>query len=344
MRVRASLGAAALLLLLPEQAAASDAEDLLQKGLADLEAGRVAEACPALRKSFRLEKQPRTLFHLAECEEKAGRIATAALHYDEYLDMFERLSPPEQQAEGDREKQSFKRRERLEADIPRVTFKLPESAPVGTKVTRVTKQSADAVPVALGVPLPIDPGEHWVMTEPPGGTRWEKRFFVQKGDRQLIELSVSTKDDESKMVRYSKPVEPVPVLMPQEAHDNSGRRLATWISAGVGAAGIVTGIVTGAVAWSQKGVVSSNCRGGLCSLEGEDAADLASTMGTVSTVAFPIGLAGLGVALVLILTEPEEARLGAAPRRAVARDRRVPAIDAGLSGRGDGFVGARWVW
>lgn len=345
VRSRTSLGAAALLLLLvPGRAAASDAEDLLQKGLADLEAGRVAEACPALRKSFRLEKRAQTLFHLAECEEKAERIATAALHYDEYLDMFERLSPPEQQAEGDREKQAFKRREKLEADIPRVTFKLPESAPVGTKVTRVTKQSADPVPVALGVALPIDPGEHWVMTEPPGGTRWEKRFFVQKGDRQVIELSVASKDDESKMVRYSKPVEPVPVLMPPEEYDNSGRRLATWIIGGVGAAGIVTGIVTGAIAWSQKGVVSSNCREGLCNLEGESAADLASTTGTVSTVAFPIGVVGIGTAIVLILTEPEEGRLGAAPRRRVAGDRRVPAVDVSVSGRGDGFVGARWVW
>lgn len=309
-----------------------------------MEADRIADACPALRKSFRLEKRARTLFHLAECEERAGRIATAALHYDEYLNMFERLSPPEQRDEGDREKQAFKRREKLEADIPRVTFKLPASAPVGTKVTRGADKSPDPVPVALGVPLPIDPGEHWVRTEVPGGSPRDKRFFVQKGDRLVIDLTVATEDDGPKTIRYSKPVEPVPVLMPPEEYDNSGRRLATWISGGIGVAGIVTGIVTGAVAWSQKGVVSSNCREGLCNLEGEEAADLASAMGTVSTVAFPVGLAGIGVALVLILTEPEEGRLGAAPRRQVAKDRRVPAVDVSVSGRGDGFVGARWVW
>ncbi|HSO00395.1 MAG TPA: hypothetical protein VLS89_19015, partial [Candidatus Nanopelagicales bacterium] len=174
LRLGVSALGAALLLLPAAPAAASEAEDLFQKGQADLEAGRLAEACPALRKSFRMEKRPMVLFHLAECEERAGRIATAALHYDEYLDLFERLSPPEQRGEGEREKQAFKRRERLDADIPRVTFKLSESAPVGTKVTRVTKQGTDPVPVALGVALPIDPGEHWVMTQPPGGARWEK--------------------------------------------------------------------------------------------------------------------------------------------------------------------------
>ncbi|EYF02888.1 tetratricopeptide repeat protein [Chondromyces apiculatus] len=322
---------------------AGDADDLFQKGMADLEAGRLDTACPALRKSFRFEKRPTTLFHLAECEDRAGRIATAALHYDEYLDLFERLSPPEQQAEGERERKAFKRRETLDGDIPRVTFRLPESAPVGTKVTRVTKQGGDPVPVALGVALPIDPGEHWVMTQPPGGARWEKRFFVQKGDRQTIALSVSSPDDDAKMVRYSRPLEPVPALLPPEEYDNSGRRIATWTAGGIGAAGVVTGIVTGAVAWSQKGVVNSNCRDGLCNTKGESAADLASTMGTVSTIAFPIGLAGLAVAVVLILTEPEQGRLGAAPQRAVI-GRAAPAIDVSVSRQGDGFVGATWIW
>jgi hypothetical protein len=114
--------------------------------------------------------------------------------------------------------------------------------------------------VALGVPLPIDPGEHYVMTQPPGGTRWEKRFFVQKGDRQTLDLTVASPDDDAKTVRYSKPLEPVPALLPPLERGTSGQRIAAYVAGGIGAAGLLTGIVTGAIVWSQKSVISSNCR------------------------------------------------------------------------------------
>ena len=324
-------------------AAADDGQEFFEKGVADLEAGRYDAACPVLLRAYRLDKRPIALFKLAECQEKAGRIATAALHYDEYLDLFERLSPPERRDEGEREREAFKRREQMEKDIPRVTFKLPETSPVGTKVTRVTKAGGDPIPVALGIPLPIDPGEHYVMTEPPGGTRWEKRFFIQKGDRQTIELRVASPDDDAKSVRYSKPLEPVPALLPPLERGTSGQRIAAYIAGGIGGVGLVTGIVTGAIAWSQKGVVNSNCRGGLCNLEGQDAADLASTTGAVSSVAFPIGLVGVATAVILILTEPEPSRLGRTPRPAVAA-RPAPVIDVRTAGQPEGYVGARWVW
>ena len=323
-------------------AAASDAEDLFHKAVEDMEARRYDAACPALRKSYRLEKRAQTLFRLAECEEKAGRIATAALHYDEYLDMFERLSPPEQRQEAERDRAALARRERLEADIPRVTFKLPQSAPVGTKVMRTTKGGADPVPVTLGVPLPIDPGEHWVTTEPPGGARREKRFFVQKGDRQTIELTVAALDEDAKMVRYSRPLEPVPAMLPPTEEGTSGQRIAAYVAGGIGAAGLVTGIVTGALAWSQKDVVAGNCRNGLCNLEGQDAADMASTMGTISTIGFTVGAVGVVTSVVLFVTEPEQSRLGRAPQRRVGAAP-VPVIHVDARGR-EAMAGARWVW
>ncbi|WP_437975993.1 tetratricopeptide repeat protein [Sorangium sp. So ce295] len=313
--------------------------------MADLQAGRHDAACPLLRKSYRLEKRPRTLFHLAECEERAGRIATAALHYDEYLDALERLSPPEQQDEAARQKLALERRERLDADIPRVTFRLPEAAPKGTKVTRSSKASPDAVPVVLGVPMPVDPGEQWVRTEPPGGPPRDRRFFVNRKERLTIDLTVAQPGDEAKTVRYSRPLEPVPVLLPPAVDDGmSGWRLGGYIAAGVlGLGGIATSVATGVVAAGQKDTITTNCAGGFCNEKGEGAADRAATMGVVSTMALPIGLVGVAGVVLLLVTEPERVRLGRANGPTIVR-RSTPVILVGASGRSEGYVGATWTW
>lgn len=325
-------------------AGATEPEQLFEKGMAELAAGRYEAACPALRKSYRLERRPRTLFHLAECEERAGRIATAALHYDEYLDAFERLSPPEQRDEMERQKLALSRRDKIDADIPWVTFRLPETAPRGTKVTRSSQASPDAVPVVLGVPVPIDPGEHWVRTEAPGGPPRDKRFFVNRRERLTIELTVAQPGDDARMVRYSPPIAPVRAVLPPVVEDGlPARRLVAYIAGGVGLAGIATGAITGAMTWGQKGTIEKNCADGFCNEQGESAADLASTMGAVSTVAFPIGLVGVVTAVVLFATEPEQARLGSGPKPQIAK-RPTPLIAVSASGRPEGYVGARWTW
>ncbi|MGK3989127.1 hypothetical protein WME99_39140 [Sorangium sp. So ce136] len=340
--VAALLGVALLGAAAP--AAAGEPEELFEKGLADLQAGRFGTACPALRKSYRFEKRQRTLFYLAECEERAGRIATAALHYDEFLDAFERLSPPEQKDEADRQKLALERREKLDADIPRVTFRLPETAPVGTKVTRSSKASPDPVPVVLGIPLPIDPGEQWVRTEASGGPARDKRFFVNKRERLTIELTVAEAGDARKTVRYSSPIEQVPSVLPPSLEDGpSGGRIAMYVAGGVGLAALATGVITGAAAWSQKNLVSRNCRRDLCNAEGERAADLASTTGAVSTVAIPIGITGLVIAAVFFVAEPKQAVLGSR-RQPMTTVRSVPVILVNAYRQREAYVGGRWSW
>lgn len=325
-------------------AGASEPEQHFERGMAELQAGRYEAACPALRKSYRLERRPRTLFHLAECEERAGRIATAALHYDEYLDALERLSPPEQRDEAERQKAALSRRDKIDADIPRVTFRLPDTAPKGTKVTRSSKASPDPVPVVLGVPVPVDPGEHWVRTEAPGAPPRDRRFFVNRRERLTIDLSVAQPGDDGRTVRYSPPLEHVPAVLPPAVEDGlPARRLVAYIAGGVGLAGVVTGAIAGAVTWGQKGTIEKNCADGFCNEAGESAADVAGTMGAVSTVAFPIGLAGVAMAVVLLATEPEPARLGRGQGPRVAESP-TPLFVVSASGRLEGYVGARWTW
>jgi hypothetical protein len=70
-------------LLLAAPAAAGDketAKGLFDRGIDQMEAGHYDKACPDIAESYRLDPQPGTLFTLAECEVKRGRLATAVAH------------------------------------------------------------------------------------------------------------------------------------------------------------------------------------------------------------------------------------------------------------------------
>ncbi|MFO0760022.1 MAG: hypothetical protein U0359_26290 [Byssovorax sp.] len=301
------------------------AESLFQAGMSDMQNKRFASACPALRKSYKIEPRPATLFYLAECEQGAGRIATAAATYDEYLERFDRLSATEQKQEADRENLASSRREALEKDLPFVRLTIPASAPDGTRVSRVPQGGGEPVAVALNVPLPLDPGEHVVSTEAPGRPRLDKRFFIQKGERKAIMLELAPPTVESaKQVRFGTPLAPVPSYLPPLNPGISGRRVMAYTLGGIGVAGVLVGAVTGAVTWAQKRPIDENCNDlKICNPAGESAKSTAKTMGIVSTASFIVGAAGLATGLVLYFTEPPPPKFSLSPQRVIVGVNRV---------------------
>lgn len=295
------------------------AQALYDSGMADLGAKKFATACPSLRQSFRLEALPETLFHLAECEEGAHRVTSAAATYDDYLALFDQLPESTRQTERGREKLASERRQALDAKIPHVLFRLPATVPEGTRVTRRVAETKDRLEVAVGVQLPIDPGEHYVMTEVAGRAPWEKRFVINEGENKTVELDVSPPTKGAiDGTRMNRPIAPVPTMLPPLNPGISGRRVGAYVAGSVGIAGILLGAVTGALVWGQKGIISDNCGEGLnhlCNPAGESASDTAKTFGTVSTVGFALGLTALAGGIVLYVTEPAPTKLGSVPGR-----------------------------
>ena len=307
--------------------------------MADLNAKKFATACASLRQSFHLEALPETLFHLAECEEGAHHVTSAAANYDDYLALYDQLPERNQLEEREREKLASQRRRDLDAKIPHVIFRLPATVPEGTRVTRRVAQTNDRLEVAIGVQLPIDPGEHYVMTEVAGRSPWEKRFFISEGENKTVELDVSPPTKGAvDGTRMNRPIAPVPTMLPPLNPGISGRRVAAYTVAGIGVAGILAGAVTGALVWGQKGIISDNCGTGLnhlCNPTGESASDTAKTFGTVSTVTFAVGLTALAGGILLYVTEPAPAKLSSAPAR----------FKVGVNADPKGMmVGGQWTW
>ncbi|HMY18468.1 MAG TPA: hypothetical protein PKA58_19210 [Polyangium sp.] len=281
--------------------------------LEDQQARNFARACLALKKAYREDPRPRTLFLLAQCHDQWGQIATAAVLYEDYEAAFDKLSDDEQKGEADREEIASKRRTEIEKRIPKVVLKLPREAPGSSRVMRRSSEGGPLVPVALGIPLPIDPGEHVLITQVPGRADAFTKFVLKEGENRVVELNVPVQSADGDPTQKPKPIQPVPTLTPPLDPGISGRRVAAYTLGAIGAVSLVGGIVTGAITFAQKDPIANNCLATnqkICNPTGVGAKETAKISGLVSTVLFPVGGVGLVVGTILYFTEPPPSKFG----------------------------------
>jgi hypothetical protein len=250
-----------------------------------------------------------TLFTLAECEAKGGMIASAVAHYDEYLRLYARLPPAQKATQGAREKVSTSQKAALSPHVPHVTLVLHD-APAGTTVK--WDDMVFNLP-ALGVPIPVNPGEHVVTTQVPGATPIVTRVKIEKDERKQVDLKVGPQERPRETPLPSNAAQSAagPAAPPPPPEDadagasSSSRKTLMYGAAGLGGVGLVVGSITGALVLGKKSTIEDNCAGTRCNPQGTDAAESAQTLGLISTVGFGVGIAGLATAAVLFFTEPK---------------------------------------
>lgn len=290
------------------------ADALFKKGLAEMQAGRFDTGCPALAESYRIDPQLGSLFTLAECHAKAGHVATARARYDDYLQIFASLTPEQQKRQFGRERIAATKKAELSPRVPTVTVTLSSTAPSGT---RVTCDDLELKATSLGVPLPLDPGDHTFRAAPPSGAAVEERLTLSERESRTITLNVAA------------PKEAPPPPKPKAAPAPSGlgaRRIGAIIAGGVGLAGLGAGVAFGALTLRKRDVIEQHCtiapgQPDICDTTGVSAHNDALTMGWVSTGGFILGGLGLGAAATLFFLkapEPRPAGAGAAQRAPIA--------------------------
>lgn len=279
---------------------AAAAEALFNKGVAEMEAGHFDVACPALAESQRLDPRPGTMFTLAECEAKAGKIATALVHYEDYLRAAELLPGPQKQRHAQRMDIAKTKKASLAPDVPILTLTLPKNAPPDTKVSR---DGTELTAASLGIALPVDPGEHVIAITVPGGERIEQKITLARREKRTVELTIKNPNSGVGVA----PTASAAVETPDMGDGPSGRRIASYVIGGVGIAGLALGGVMGGLALSSKGVVDEHCPNKICDAEGAKALEEGRTTSLVSTIGLGVGAAGVATAVILFLTEPKKA-------------------------------------
>lgn len=323
MNVKVSrIAALAAILVWNESARADDpaaADAIFNAAVAARKQGDLDTACAAFAESQRLDPRPGTQHAMAECESEAGRIATAVTLYDDFLRSVANIkSAKEQLRYLDRVKQSQKKREALLKEVPTLIMVLPPGAPA---YVRMTRNGEPFTTTLLGIPIPVNPGEHVITVQIASGQVKEQRVTVARGSKQLVELQLPSEAE----ARPAKVRSSVPLLAPNTSSrgkEQSGGaiallrkqkpgegyasvdipksedsrmhvRTAGVLGGGLGVAGLVTGIVSGAVILRRQGIIEANCPDRRCNDAGFEATQGLSALNAANAVGLTLGGAAL---------------------------------------------------
>ena len=283
-----ALGTWLLLQCLDARADPAAAEALFREGRTLLEQGEISAACEKLEASNTLEASAGTLLNLATCRLKQGRTATAWAHFLSAERLAQSQNRPEQALEAKR------RADELESGLSTLTLRAPAATP-GLEVRR----AGQPVPAAsFGTPVAIDPGLVVIEVSAPGyeAARLEATIAAA-ADHRVLEIPMLRK-----MVANSA-ASASPAADEHETASEPARsgNALPWAIGGVGAAALVAGGVLGALALSSNSKAVDACNNGnengcTTSQQRRD------TQALASTVCVGIGVVGVGVAAIWLLT------------------------------------------
>jgi hypothetical protein len=244
--------------------------------------GRYAEACPKLAESQRLDPGGGTLLNLALCHAGEGKSATA------WVELREALGAARRDGRSDREQIAQKSLDGLEGKLSMLTVQVSDEARAAS--VTVTLDGAPLGQAAWGTAFPVDPGEHRVEAIAPRHRAFRTTF------------TVGTTRDSRKVV--------IPALEegsegagPGTAGGTSRQKTAGYIVGGVGLAAVVVGAAFGVRAITQENEAEKTCSDTVCNdVHGLNASRDAAKAATLSNVGFGVGLGGVAVGVVLVLT------------------------------------------
>ena len=299
---RHTVSAGLVVLLCAGTASAQNAADkaaadaLFNEGKRLINKGDTTAACDKFEASLAKIVQLGTQIALASCYEKQGKTASAWGQYRTAASAASKLHDKRQRFAEDRAAA-------LEPRLSKIAVVVIANRAEGLEVRR---DGAEVPPTELGSPVPVDPGEHTVEATAPGRLAWSIKVSVP-ATPGVIDVPIPALEVDAARAPAPPPIA-LPVAEPQEPATTPHRQ-RRWLAYGVGGAGIAlvgVSLALGAVASSRWGDAKAHCHDNLCDATGVDLAGSAHTMGNVSTATFLVGLAGIGVGGVLLLTAPHD--------------------------------------
>ena len=285
--IAATLALSAPLASAQDQAATAEA---LFREARELSAhGQYAEACPKFAASQKLDPGYGTLYNLGECLTHEGKTASA------WAAFHEAAALAKSAGQADREAKAARSIAALESKLERIIISV--AAPPPGLVVKRSGITIDAA--AWGSALPVDPGKHLIEASAPG----KKPFSIEvttAGPSKPVTVEIPALVD--------APVEPTSIAAPPPvappADSGASRRVAAYVTGGVGVAGIVIGAVMGSMAKSKwNEAQTQHCRTStLCDADGVSLVSSAQSGATVSTISFIAGGTLLATGVVLFAT------------------------------------------
>jgi hypothetical protein len=310
-----------------DRAAAEALYELGQKLLKD---GNYAEACPKLEASNALDAGVGTLLLLGDCNEKAGKLASAWAAFKDAGALARSRNDPERANIADLRAAALRPR------LAYVEFRLsPEAKVAGFELRR---GGALIGPGSWGVPLPTDSGNYEITASAPDHETWRTTLEVPVKLEAPLVVSVPALRASGANAAALAPVaavaakpQPAPVEPARREADHadqgtpgSTQRTLGVVSFGVGvAAAIASGTFTYLAA--KKNHDSKNqCRAddsNVCTVDGVNQREDAKHLATLATIFGVGGAVFAATGITLYLTAPS------------AKEQRPTGFVAGFDGR-----------
>ncbi|MDB4930675.1 MAG: hypothetical protein JWM10_3159 [Myxococcaceae bacterium] len=215
----------------------AEARAAFERGMADVSAGRFANAVAAFEYSYRVRPVAIVLYNLAAACSRLGRYQQAISNYERYLaEGGAGLAPDRVQSVRDRI-------DELRREQPVVVLRLQPTAFTLT---------VDGRPqVVVGDEVSLDPGSHLLVASAPGHASQQREVQLTPGMRFTWEARLDATMVAVAPGSVTAPVRPVVTPHPASAPEAPASRGVTsqwwfWTGAGVLVAGGVTAIVLGA--------------------------------------------------------------------------------------------------
>lgn len=243
---------------------AQTAAVLADEGHALMQQGKLAEACPRLAESQRLDPSPARGLTVGECFERDGKLASAWLHYRKAAS----LSAEHARAGADPDAAAAEARRReiaIEPRLSKVRVRVLGTVP-GLQITR---NEEVVVNLQWDVAVPVDDGFHAIEATATGHHPWRKR--IQVGGAEVVTV----------MVPKLAPVEPEKTYL--------GVTIGSVVAAS-GLALVGVGLAYGFIAKNKRDDAEPHCPlPNACLQQGVTLHEEARNAATVSTATFVTG-------------------------------------------------------
>jgi hypothetical protein len=164
----------------------------------------------------------------------------------------------------------------------------------------------------LGVALLVNPGKHQLRTSAPGYTPTAVDVELAEGAERRATLTFTAKPPPSRAKKNARP--PEPWLSARPGHSPA----LMWTGFSVALSGTVVGAATGIWAIERAALAQEQCTGTACPESAARDIEQARLAGTVSTIAFVLGGAGLVLGTWQAITRGPARAQAELPARAIA--------------------------
>ena len=267
------------------QEQAGDPDQLFTEATQLINEEKFAEAIPKLEEAQRRDPGIGTLFNLAVCYAKVGKLAIAWRSFNQ----VEALA----RAAGKKQREAAARAQ-LDELAPRVSHITLRVDDITVSAVRVDGEPVSAADYAF---VAVDPGEHVVEAVAAAKKPFSATVNVA-GEGELHAIVVPVLD----------PIETKTEVVTVADEGPNTRRTLGFVFGGIGLAGLAAATVTGIMLLDDKSTADERCKPscvtstGEIDQEGVDAVQRGKTLLPINAIAWGVGIVGLGAGAFFVLT------------------------------------------